>query len=477
MKNAKIRRLYHQIRNELLTFRNELNKLSVPDYPTELDKDIIKKLHKKVDDYEELLSKIISDINEDEKDDNIIIECKNKIITQIHTPLVKEDIKFLSWLSKAQTRRVPWSFVNCVEVLGRQILPGKQILVCCENRYNYEICWAKDTKVAPYPYYVISLPLLHRTNILWHALIGHELFHPRCSEFLNKHNKVILTEIRNTVAENPNEFLPDRDYEDAEHLFSKQEKEELLAAISDIIHFAWRRGLQEILCDMACVEIFGPAGLLAMKAFSACSAKNSIPEPANNFYPSWQYRFEIVWKYFIDEKKLERLCSNIKNEQISSSFKAEIATIKALAEKTERDKLVKSHKLARIAYSKIDKVLSSAVDFVKSTLPSNIRKWHETKILNQVPELVDRLENGVPPNEVIVEICPETVKYSTEGAFLPAILIAGWIYESYWQEKYDQNQDIMKYKTMSRLLLKACEDIEIISKIQNVGSDKKNNTK
>lgn len=169
--------------------------------------------------------------------------------------------------------------------------------------------------------------------------------------------------------------------------------------------------------------------------------------------------------------------SNIKNEQISCSFKTEIATIKALADKTEGDKLVKSHKLARVAYSKIDKVLSSAVDFVKSTVPSNIRKWHETKILNQVPELVDRLENGVPPNEVIVEICPETVKYSTEGAFLPAILIAGWIYESYWQEKYDQNQDIMKYKTMSRLLLKACEDIEIISKIQNVGSDKKNNTK
>ena len=465
MKNVEIQRLYHQIENELSTFRNELKKLSVPNYPTQLGKEIISKLHEKVQAYEELLNKIMSDIGEDEEDEKIINECKDKITTQIHAYLVKEDVKFLNWLNKAQTKKVPWSFVNCIEKLGKQVLPEKQILVCCDDRYNYGICWAKDTKVAPHPYYVVSLPLLHRTNILWHALIGHELFHPKCSDFIDKHNKRILTEIRDEVEKKPEMFLPSEEEGVVEPLF-QQEK---LLAISNTIHRAWVRGLQEILCDMACVEIFGPAGLLAMNSFSACSPQNTIPDPANNFYPSWKYRFEIVWKNFVDEHKLNELYVQIENKEISKLFQAEMKKIKTLAEKSEGDKLVKSHRCAKIAYTKIDETLDDAVKFVKDTVSVDIEKWYDTEALTQVPELVRRLENGIPPNEVVVNISSEEMKYCTKAATLPAILTAGWIYESYWQKKFNhQDKNIMRYETMSRLLLKACEDINIISNIQNV---------
>jgi len=472
MKGYDLQRLYHQTRNELLTFRNELNKLAVLNYPTDLGQSILKELKRKTDNHEELLQKIMADIEENEQDENIINQCKDKITTEVHVPLVCKDIKFLNWLYKAQTRRVPWSFVNSIEKLGYQILPEKQILVCCDDRYNYGICWANKAKVAPYPYYIISLPLLHRTNILWHSLIGHELFHPRCSEFIDTYNKKILTEIRDEVAKAPEKFLPNKQEGEAETLFSKQEKEGLLLAISDTIHFAWLRGLQEILCDMACVEMFGPAALLAMRAFSAYSPENSIPEPENNFYPSWQYRLEIVWNKFIDESKINYLFSSIHNTEIANSFQREIQKIKSIVEKKEGDKLVKSHKHARVAYEKIDKILDDAVKFVKKTLPSNIEKWHDKETINQIPHLVLRLENGIPPNEVIEEISSDGDKYSAKPASLTTILIAGWIYECYWQAKYDyKSPDIMKYKTMSRLLLKACEDIETISKIQNVSSN------
>lgn len=466
MRNADLQRLYQQTKNELLAFRSELDKLSVPNYPTELGQIILCELRTKTENHENVLQKIITDVDEDEQDQNIINICKEKITTDVHIPLVSKDIKFLNWLYKAQTRRVPWSFVNCIEILGKQILPDKQILICCDDWYNYGICWANKTDVAPYPYFIISLPLLHRTNILWHSLIGHELFHPRCSEFINKYNKDTLIAITKEITSNINKYITVNNPED---LFTESEKKDRIDKLAGIIHFAWKRGLEEILCDMACVEMFGPAALLAMRAFSAYSPENSVPEPENNFYPSWQYRIEIIWKNFINEKKLNALYSLIENKEISRTFKSEIDKIQILVNKEEGNGLVKRHKHAKIAYTKIDDILNDAVEFVKNTLSSNIEKWDDDKIISQIPKLVQRLENGIPPNEVIEEISPDKLKYFTKGAYLPAIFMAGWVYECYWQEKKcNQDDDIMTYQTMSRLLLKACEDIEIISRIQNV---------
>ncbi len=474
MKNADLQRLYHQTKNELLAFRNELKKLSVSNYPTELGQGIIKELQEKTDKYDELLSKRINEVEENEKDQKIVDQCKKKINSEIHVPLVSQSIKFLNWLYKAQTKRVPWSFVNCVEKLGKQVIPDKQILICCDDFYNYGICWAKDAKIAPYPYYIISLPLLHRTNILWHSLIGHELFHPRCSEFIDKHNKTVLISITKEISSNTDKYITPNKPED---LFAESEKKQRIDNLAGIIHFAWKRGLEEILCDMACVEMFGPAALLAMRAFSAYSPENSIPEPENNFYPSWQYRLEIVWENFIDEQKIEELITNIKDKEISKSFKSEIDKIKVIANKKEGDKLVKNHKHAKLAYTKIDNILKAAVKFVKDTMSPYSDKWYKTEVLGQVPGLIKRLENGIPPNEVIEEISSDEGKYSSKPANLTALFIAGWVYECYWQEKKcNQDDDIMTYQTMSRLLLKACEDIEIISRIQNVSSNKKSDT-
>ena len=471
MKNQDLQRIFHQTENELSTFRNELNKLSVSNYPTELGNTIIDELRSKTEQYEQLLKNIMEDVDEGEQDQIIITQCKEKITTSVHVPLVSQDIKFLNWLYKAQTRKVPWSFINCIEELGKQILPDKSILVCCDDRYNYEICWANNIKVAPYKYYVISLPLLHRTNILLHSLIGHELFHPICSDFIDKYNKKILTEIRDEVEKDPQKFLPDKKDDSTETLFSRKEKEGLLLAISDTIHFAWKRGLEEILCDMACVEMFGPAALFAMRAFSAYSAENSTPEPSSNFYPSWQYRLEIVWDKFIDESKAQYVISAIPNKEIADSFKREFDKIKNIVEKKEGDSLVKRHKHARVAYEKIDKVLDKAVEFVKDALSVKIEKWHNEEVISQISELVQRLDNGIPPNEVNIKCSskPGKEEYFSKAAFLPAILNAGWIYESYWQEMFNNSQgSIMDYKTMSRLLLKACEDIDTVSQVQNV---------
>jgi len=133
-----------------------------------------------------------------------------------------------------------------------------------------------------------------------------------------------------------------------------------------------------------------------------------------------------------------------------------------LVSKSEGAALLKEHPLAKIAYGEVNRFLYRANVFVKRTLPDTIERWHSPKVLNQIPKLLERLEKGIPPNELVVRINKSAgkEKYETQSAELSAILIAGWIYEAYWQKKYDQDGEIMPYETMSRLLLKACEDIQ-----------------
>lgn len=464
MADVKLQRIRNQIRNELLTFRNELNKLSVPNYPTPTNREIIDSLEKKLNEYDKCLSNIMGDI--EEGDPETIEEAVNKLITYIHNPLIKQDIKFLSWLARAQTRKVPWSFIKCIEKLSQDIIPGSKLLVYCDDLYNYGICWSNSEKLAPYPYYVLSLPSLHRTNILWHTLIGHELFHPRCADFINEHNHSVLTEIKNCVTENHKRFIPkELSDEESGSLFIESERKRTIISISNAIHQAWRRGMEELLSDMACVEIFGPSAILAMNSFSGCSKKNEVPSPDNNFYPPWNYRFEVAWKHCIDDSMLKKIYDVIDDKSIITPFQLEMESVGEIVGQLSGEMIIGNHLYASIAYKEIKKLIQEAAVFVKESL-ANTTKWYDDVVLKQVQGLIKRLSNGIPPNEVICEIDANARVYKTLPAEIPAIFLAGWIYECCWQKNSNDEQNGMKYMEMSRLLLKACEDTEIIRKIQ-----------
>lgn len=436
-----IERIHHQIENELSIFCSQLNKLEVETYPTKRCLDIINHLREKVEDYRSKKRSIM-----DQVDDNPD-EAARKLISHIHNPLVQQDVKFLDWLRGAQTQNVPWSVIPCIEHLSRKIIPEHKLLTYCAYYYNYAISWSLSERLAPYPYTVLSLPRLHRTNLLWHTLVGHEIFHPCCAEFINKHNQNALSKITQQLRE-------------SDELFRGLE-EERIERISGPIHLAWRRATEELLCDMACVELFGPAGILTMRAFAACSSLDDMPSPTNNFYPPWRYRFEVVWENSIDIQKLDSIYSNCSNSEIMECFKQDMESFGKLVSSQEGAALVDRHPQAKIAYKQVKNLLPAASKFVKESLPGTLCRWHSQRVLNQIPKLLERLEKGIPPNEIILEVDETTQKqkYETQSAELPAILIAGWIYETYWQKKYTANGEIMPYETMSRLLLKACEDI------------------
>lgn len=456
MDHPELRRIQYQIESELNSYDNEINKLNALTFPTDTCPNILHELRKRIEGYRDRVDKILHDLDPDNPE-----ETKDKLITQIHNPLVLQQIRFLDWIRNAQTANVPWSFVPCIEDLAKEILPGKSVLVCSENRFNYGMSWSRNEKLAPYPYYVLSLPRPHRTNALWHCLIGHELFHLRCDEFIDQHTKDILSAISKNVPSVYEENCRDDTNANGD-LFSEKERLTGIAELTKAIHFAWRRAMEELLSDMACVELFGPAAILAMNAFSACSAKDLLPGPDNQFYPSWHYRLEVAWGQ-LDTDAYGRLLGQLQEISIAKCFIQNTAALERGVDKAPGATSLAIHPYAKIAYSHVQRLLPEARKFVKESIPSGAAKWYEDYVIQQIPSLVNRISKGLPPNEVI-RIVDEmgNGEYKTEPAYLSGLLIAGWVYESYWQKEFTTDGKLMKYMTMCRLLLKACEDSRLM---------------
>jgi hypothetical protein len=458
--------LSHQAENEYLAFLNEIQKLEVLEYPTKACGDLLSELHTQASKNLDAIKQIRKSLLTSDPSINIKL-CRDDILTE-RRKLFEILTSFIDWINNAQTQKVPWSFIPSVEQLSKKIIPKHIPVLYCENIYNYCIRWHRELTGELDRYSFISLPRLHRTNILMHTLIGHELFHPCCKEFTDKRENKVAENIVNQCDTNLQQFIPD-------DLF----KEERLEQISETLQIAWKRAVHELLCDIACAELFGPAALLAMRALASFSELKTKPTRVNNFYPPMQYRLEVVWQHVIKEA-LGKLCPiGTEENKIIQSFKDEVEAFGKNLEPIENSesdknlelsegfKFVCSDPFSKIAYIEVNKLIPEACDHVKSNLES-ISRWTDEKVLKQIPELVNRLQNGIPPNEIPNISFDEVEKsgsYSPEPAELPAILIAGWMYQIYREKngaEEEADKELLSYDTLSRLLLKACEDSEMI---------------
>lgn len=384
-------------------------------------------------------------------------------IKAVRVRLIQSLAPYLDWVNGAQTQKVPWSFIPTAERLATGIIPNIKPILYSENKYNYRIVWWENPTREVQKYCFVSLPSLHRLNVLMHSLIGHELFHPRCKQFTQGLENSVATEI----AKECKQAFPNLD----PHTLFGQNK---LAQLNKIIMLAWERALHELLCDMFHAELFGPAGLLGMRAYASFSDWMAQPGLENNFYPPWQYRFEVVWQKAVDKGSLGKLWDEIsKHEDIHSigeSFRTEFdrfTSEKALESTSGFDFVIRlPDPLLGIAYRKVNDTITDAHSYVKSYVTKMSVRWTDERVLKQIPYLVRRLRNGIPPNEIPNFSYDEKKgmgSYSPEAGELPAILIAGWIYQVHRERSHaKRNTKLLPFETLCRLLLKACEDSEMI---------------
>lgn len=462
MDKSAIVSLANIVENEYLSFLNQVKKLEVLEFPTNACVEFLLKLkaegEKNLRAMKRIRKRILGSKN---LSINGTIELDE--IKAVRVKLIQSLTPYIDWINGAQTRKVPWSFIPTAERLAMGIIPKIKPILYTENQYNYRIVWWENRRKRLQRYCFLSLPSLHRTNVLMHNLIGHELFHPRCKKFTKSLEKNVATEI----AEKCRQAFPRLNPQ-------TQSGQKELAYLNGIIMFAWERALHELLCDMFCGELFGPASLLGMRAFASFSDWKTQPSPENKFNPPWQYRFEVVWQKAINKNSLDNLWNEISKHKdicsIAESFKDEVDGFineKDLESTSGFDYVVNlPDPIIGIAYRKVNDVIEYAHHYVMSHVKKMSAMWRDEKVLKQIPYLVRRLKNGIPPNEIpnfSYNVKKRIGKYSPEAAELPAILIAGWIYQVHRERSYTKrNTKLLPFETLSRLLLKACEDSEMI---------------
>lgn len=466
MDKTSILSLANIVENEYSAFLNQVKKLEVFEFPTSACVDFVLKLKSEGEDGLKKIRRIRRKLLSPHTiSNNWTIEIHE--IKAVRVRLIQSLAPYIDWLNGAQTQKVPWSFIPTAERFSKGIIPKIKPILYSENKYNYRIVWWENPKKKLQRYCFVSLPSLHRTNVLMHNLIGHELFHPKCKQFTKGLENSVASEIAEECKEECKRTHPEID---PNTLWGQR----TLAQMNKISMLAWERALHELLCDMFCAELFGPASLLGMRAYASFSDWMTKPGPENNFYPPLQYRFEVVWQKAIDKHSLDNLCSEIsKHESIDSigkAFRAEVdrfAAEKAL-ESTSGFDFVNSSRdpLLRIAYKKVNDVINDAHKYVMSYVNKMSTKWKDERVLAQIPHLVIRLTNRIPPSEIpnfSFDAKKKIGNYSPEAAELPAILIAGWMYQVHREQSYAKKKTkLLQYETLCRLLLKACEDSEMI---------------
>lgn len=462
MDKSSILSLANIVEDEYLSFLKEVKKLQVLEFPTNACKDFLLILKSEGEKNLKKIRLIRREVlNLTNLSNNGSLEIDE--IKAVRVKLIQSLTPYIDWINGAQTRKVPWSFIPTAERLATGIIPKIKPILYTENQYNYRIVWWENPTRKLQRYCFLSLPSLHRTNVLMHNLIGHELFHPRCKQFTKSLEKSVATEIAEKCKQAFQTLDP-----------QTQSGQNELARRNGIIMFAWERALHELLCDMFCGELFGPASLLGMGAYASFSDWMTQPSPENKFNPPWQYRFEVVWQKAINKNSLDNLWDEIsKHKDIHSiveSFRAEVDRFineKALESTSGFDYVVNlPDPMLGIAYRKVNDVIDDAHHYVMSHINKMSALWRNEKVLKQIPYLVRRLQNRIPPNEIpnfSYDVKKRIGKYSPEAAELPAILIAGWMYQVHREQSYaKRNTKLLPFETLCRLLLKACEDSEMI---------------
>ena len=259
---------------ELDRFDVALSRLSAYQFPSEVAKDLIAIQEQESKRATAALKAIVDDYSDDPAGASSRLNSEYRKLTKRRY--------YLDVLEKARSDEVPWSLVPSIERLASLILPNRKILMTTTPHMNYSVNWSQ-------PIVTLFLPKLHRANAFLHVLIGHELFHPAIGNFFPGEESIVSPKLRDECKK----LLGMRDVPD---LFSQKRLDNILSYATE----AWRRGLEELMCDMGAASLFGPAALWTISGLAASQDLDVEPSMDNQFYPPWRMRIKTVLEYVLD---------------------------------------------------------------------------------------------------------------------------------------------------------------------------------
>jgi hypothetical protein len=406
--------------------------------------------------------------------------------------LIRELGAHVRYIDAARVERLPWSIIPAFQKLAKRLLPNAQIMIRPQWNYNYSVNlsdfrgvynnalteyedYVPGTKVSEDvlsslkgPFYLISFPSLERKNILLHSLIGHELGHLFAADYINKERKdafsaAVMPEIERIVEKEISESSSTSKKDD--DLFLRAKKENLKLYYLNQALTSWERGLEELLSDIVGAILFGPAALFASYEVARQFGFDFMPSSDTMYYPPWRMRLREILRFFNnrDAKVLPVNDSIFYGDKIKTAkVNQHYEQIRLLCSTTEDQDTIQADPIVKLAYGYLIDDLQKGADYVldKFMLKDELVKL--SKLYKNMCPLIERLENGIPPNGI-----DNNVNERINAAAFE-IINAAWLHRLSWETKIIEadksfNEESFKLRDrLNNLTLKAVEysDIE-----------------
>lgn len=393
---------------------------------------------------------------------------------------------WLEFFDNADTQQTPRGLVQLLEDLIRRLTPDATVLVWPQAEYNYSIrdllrlienatdsLIPEKQRVALLarfkgPLNLISFPRIERDNVMMHAMLGHEIGHPLAAAYLQQEETSpeyqrflkTVTDTVNSAIEAACEGKPG-----VQALKYGQ-------ALLDTVLQLRKRALQELLSDAVAVYSFGPSALFALYEFLIAGGWDD-PPTASQYYPPSRRRLRFALHVLEQEGHISALeaaaASNSRSQTAVRAALDFIQHIRVLTETTTDTVELEKDRWRKVAYAWVDSTLASATTFTLEKA-SPIR-YDAAHLQRELPELIERLQNGIPPNETGSPI-------EAAAADPRSAIVAAWAFKLSYFATTDRSRQINPTKELmdlQRVTLRAIEYIIMKREYQKYTSSRKLN--
>ena len=378
----------------------------------------------------------------------------------------------LRYVDRARVAQTPWSLVQPADVfLNRHIEKGTHFIIRPQWSYNYSLMgdfwdyygralanwsWFPLAKLNDAMteigfglndrIFCISFPRVERNNVLMHCLWGHEFGHILAGKWMDqefgdywaKAEPAIRDRIHIDVKSKAGPVDP---------LFENYVFDEMTSSqLANTMKIA-RDGLTEIICDYIGVHLFGPTAVAASIEFAARFELDTSPLDGGN-YPPWRYRLRLQLEHcnsdFLEDEAIDYPGPALR------LFIDWLLEAKVIVSDKKEKRIIDANIVTREAYQFIETSWPEVSKAMVDLLPESSKNPYRLRDrFARLEKLVQRLEDGIPPNEVR--------NLAMEPSSLEDVLTSGWIRKISGIHKQGSDGTIFDVDSLELLVLKGCE--------------------
>jgi hypothetical protein len=369
----------------------------------------------------------------------------------------------LAFFDNAHTAQTPRGITEIVGQLMKKLDPKAELMVWPQGEFNYSIRnilpGLKSFTQHFLPSHVsndlfsdfegalnlVSFPRIERDNVLLHATLGHELGHPIADKFLQ--------------SESGTQKFNDGFHRAVQRLTAAVEgnavNEAALDTLREDITYLMEfrtRGLQELISDCVGALLFGFSAVFASYDVLTINALDALPD-YRQMYPPRRSRLRLQYRILEKTGHVSQIRSlSGVDRTLRSKIDKFVDHLEQLIGQDHDVNKLRTDRIIGAAYDWINETIDDAIDFAMTEVGAVA--YDVARVSDEVPELIQRLDMGLPPNEI--GKYPNTTLVDWRSAILSA-----WLCRLNESAPMNSPDDPKKHSdrldVLNRLTLKAIE--------------------